>query len=737
MTLKDSPSKLRPYLFHGVLLDHKSSSEPVSDCPFCGKEKKFFVSSNTGMFQCKSCSLEGNSYTFLRQLHEYSLDETNSEWVRKLANERGVKPEFLHRWGVVQSYITGEVIVPGFNIKGSMTNLYQWLPGKSGKKILMSTPTLRHGLFGVNCWNTDAKFALIAEGPWTGSACCQILAGSRGKIIRKGEKTIDVKVIPTRSEENSLMNEWNVVGIPGCGSFRDVWSGMFGDMDVLIIFDNDYPSEKSRSTIGAGWSGTLRTARLLLESDNPPASITGVQWGPDGYDPKLPNRYDLRDALHTNNGNVRSSSIALKDLTTRMVPIKNMEKKGSNGAVSKKTSVAGYVPAPSYCESYKEVKNVWRKALKWTDNLDVTLITMLSTAGSTSLGGMCPLWLRVIGTPGTAKSTLCEALAVSRKYTYSVSTMTGIHSGARDSEGNPCSMVPDMNNKTTIIKDGDTLINASNRDQILSQMRDIYEGTSRARYRNTRESQEYTDLKITYILAGTKSLRKMNRSFLGDRFLDVVIYYKGDDPILEKEILNRSAHNSLRQLRSEQDSVDSAATSREIEAKEITSGYLHYIRENMEGLINEVGFSEKRMEQCVRLGEFVSFMRARPDKESDEDDDETELATRLTSQLVRLSACNAVVMNRQDVDDEVMRLVKKVALDTSSGISLGISGLLFKHRHGLEARSLGSYLSKTPQKINTTCRFLQDIGVVQRRKRERANLWILTRELRRLMKFIV
>jgi len=110
------------------------------------------------------------------------------------------------------------------------------------------------------------------------------------------------------------------------------------------------------------------------------------------------------------------------------------------------------VPEP--CTSYEVLVASWRKALKWTPSLDTTLAAMLATSASTKLQGD-QLWLRVVGPPGTAKSTLCEALAVDKDNTHSISIQKGFHSGYKGSgaqKGKDSSLIPRIDGKTVITK---------------------------------------------------------------------------------------------------------------------------------------------------------------------------------------------------------------------------------------------------------------------------------------------
>ena len=187
------------------------------------------------------------------------------------------------------------------------------------------------------------------------------------------------------------------------------------------------------------------------------------------------------------------------------------------------------------CTSYEDMIDAWGKALKWTDGLDCALSVMLASITSTlSVGD--PLWVKIISPPSGGKSVLCEALSVNRYHVIAKSTLRGFHSGFGDGQEDH-SLISKVNGKTLVMKDGDTLLQSPNLSQILSEGRDLYDGASRTSYRN-KASKDYTGLRMTWILCGTSSLRSIDSSELGERFLDCVIM-DGIDEELEEEILDR------------------------------------------------------------------------------------------------------------------------------------------------------------------------------------------------------
>lgn len=371
------------------------------------------------------------------------------------------------------------------------------------------------------------------------------------------------------------------------------------------------------------------------------------------------------------------------------------------------------------CNSYRELIMSWRKAMRWTDGLDHALAVMLASVASTKAVGD-QLWIKVIGPAACGKSTLCEAISVNHEYVLAKSTIRGFHSGYKlDSpeEGGgggeqDHSLIPQIRGKTLVTKDGDTLLQSPNLSQILAEARDLYDSTSRTHYRNAM-SKDYSGVRMTWLLCGTSSLRSIDSSELGERFLDCVIM-DGIDDDLEDEILWRVANRADRNLALE--SGTDAASQHEpalAEAMQLTGGYVTFLRENASKALAGITLPDTGKHQCTRLGKFVAFMRARPSYHQEEVA-ERELAARLVSQHVRLAKCLAFVLNKNEVDAEVMRRVRQVALDTSRGQTLAIAA----HLHGtgdigLEPTSLAHLLTKEDSRVRTLLRFLKAIHVTE------------------------
>lgn len=411
-----------------------------------------------------------------------------------------------------------------------------------------------------------------------------------------------------------------------------------------------------------------------------------------------------------------SPSQRLKELLGLLYPAPSewlkTSSNGHNGSNSKTTGEGGGLECTP-CSNYTLIVGAWEKAVKWTPGLDHAMAAMLAAVASTrTLGDQ--LWLKVIGPASCGKSTLCEAISLNKTYVYSKSTIRGFHSGYKTDgggDGEDNSMIPSINGKTLVTKDGDTLLQSPNLSQILSEARDLYDCTSRTHYRN-KMGKDYEGIRMTWLLCGTNSLKTIDQSELGERFLDVVIM-DGIDDALEDEILVMAADQADRGLSLEADENTSTHYDPALAtAMQLTGGYVNWLRENATNVLSTITMSHWAKNKCAKLGKFIAHMRARPSIRQEEVA-EREFAARLVKQLVRLAKCLALVLNKRDVDAEVIARVRQVALDTSRGKTLAMASHLYDKPEGMHASTMSMYVSLPEEKTKALLRFLKVIGVTE------------------------
>lgn len=333
---------------------------------------------------------------------------------------------------------------------------------------------------------------------------------------------------------------------------------------------------------------------------------------------------------------------------------------------------------PLECTSYTDLVDHWKDtrhepggkkgALRWNDRYDIGFSAMLAIAASTELP-CSQVWGRVIAVAGSGKSTLCEAIAASERYCFATSVFTGMHSGD-NRDGVDKSLIPIINGKTFLINEGDTLMKQPNKDQLMSELRDLHFGVSRCTYRNGKIAV-YDNIRTTVILAGTPTIRSLNASALGDRFLDIITYEKesnlaesslvrnvvgmGIDAILNFEQNKQAMNGSSKKYLSPE----------KLQAYRLTAGFIEYLRDNIVTLVRKVQVPHWYVSACEELGKVVAIMRTRTGK-GEEEATEPELHTRLSEQLSKLGICLSIVLDRP-IDEEIMRRLATIAQDTCYG----------------------------------------------------------------------
>lgn len=672
----ENPQK-RFYRFHGVLLEGEGN-EGIGECPFCGKVKLHVaLGGDDGRFKCMVCGVSGNPTQFLRQLHKESMKQTRSyEWIEA---HRGLPVEVLKEWGVCQSIATREWIIPGYLSNGAIGYLYHYK--KDSKKMrLMNIGG--SGMFGKWSLNADGDYILnlkkdklyITEGAWDGMRLGQVVDG----------ETVDV------------------VSVPGCNIFQDKWSKFTEDKSVTLFFDNDHPDKQGKC---AAFEGLKHAVKVMTAGDEKPKDINCLVWGEKGYTEDYSSGFDVRDMLSEKMGGSEEERLAVLLGMVKPVPVEwvNTDTRGSGKAIK-------IFSEP--CDSWKVVVNICKRALKWTKELEGALAIILASITSVPHPGE-QLWIKLISPPSGGKTSLCEMVAVARKFVHSESLINGFYSGyVKKDDNKDYSLAAKLFDKTLITKDGDTLLTSESRDVTLAQARDLYDGAARKAYNNSIR-RDYEGLRFTWIIAGTSSLRKLDRSELGQRCLDYVIMDEIDDE-LEDDMITRSAYQQVRNSKmSSNGKVETTMDSDYVKACKLVGGYVEYLRRNGEYLIKDIKEPDEVIDRCGRLAKFTAYMRARPSTTQDEGQDR-ELAMRLTKQLVKLAQFLTVIYNKTEIDVGVMKLVKKVAMDTSRGRTLEIvRALATAKEKGLDVQTVAQMTNQSSIKEGEYLRFLRKIKVVE------------------------
>lgn len=730
----NEPDNLRPYTFHGLdLTSREGGRQQVCDCFVCGSPGKMTIEVNTSKFRCWSCNSTGNSLTFIRLLHEVSTSRTTPQFIDMVVKDRKLRdPSTMSAWGVCQSTIPPHPwLVAGYDTEGKITQLYKRTHIKGSDGLwswrLLPTPGLHtdpgksHALhMPASDFNPSRPTIEVMEGLWDGMAYWEVV------------------------QTTQAASDTNIVAVPGCNVWRDEWTLICKGKDVTLWFDSDYPRQvdtaKGAHTFQPGYDGMKRVSKKL---SGHALTVSHIKWGEGGYDPTRPDGWDVRDAL-SEHPDPMNGLVSLISLVEPVPPdwFSPSQINSSNSNNSRQNSTI----EPEACHSWVKCLSAWQEALEWRQELSDVLVTMLAVAASTDQSGDNQLFLRVIGDPGSAKTRLCKGLLVSR-HCKLLLHLKSFHSGYKKEGGEDCSLVSRISGLCLVTPEYDALTIGGNSDQLESQVRQIFDGESGNTYANSDEDRHYRGLRSPWIQAGTPALMDRDQSRLGDRFLRIRIEQPSEED--KQAILMRALNNELSAMTERSNGTESSIIPPKLRrAYALTGGYVDWLRSNVEERVAEV---ERNMltsykQQCVDLGILTAEMRARPnmDPKKTETFPTKELPTRLVAQLGRLAGHLAVVMNKDSVDREVMRVVRKVAIDTAHGHTLNIVTWMctrnptapeftYQESGGIPEKRIAVWCGFTADKASNYLLFLKKIGVARCEfLPQGGNVWTLSERVYKL-----
>lgn len=732
----ETQDKTQPYVFHGLDLT-SYGNELAGECPFCGKAKKFYVAVDSGQYQCKVCGESGNAVTFLRTLWARSMAATKQPDLAALANDRSLlDAQTVSSWGGCKSMIDNTWLLPGYDAQGRLHQLYRrtrfWnSETKQHSFRLLPTPGIwtsghSHGFHtAISTFDLTKPSFDILEGPWDGMAIWEVMSA-----VKQLE---DGNLIVTSDPQQSLLATSNVLAVPGCGSFMDHWLPMFRGKDVRLWYDSDHPQTRGELVIRPGFDAARRVTKKLSGIAK---SISWCAWGDEGYDLTRKDGWDVRDHLSQDDSRVAN----LLDLLSKQQPtpagwLTLLNKSGA--------SVVKEVEA-IHCEGWKQLEDAWTSAQEWRQVSSDVLAVMLAVCASTMQGGG-QLFLQVIGSASSGKTTLCDGLLVS-DHCHSLEHLSGFHSGWKKpgDDQKDCSLIARINGKTLVTPEGDVLMSSPKFAEIMSQCRRIFDGTSGSTYKNDDIDRLYVGLRTPWIMAGTPALMDTDQSRLGDRFLRIIM----SDPTEEEKrrICLKAFRSEMRaMLETSNGTAGSILNPALRKAYALTGGYVDWLRANIEQLVVQVKVPEKAELHCVDLGLLTADLRARPnwDPRKHETHASKEMPYRIACQLGRMARCLAVVYNKTTVDNDIMRVVRKIAFDSAHGHTLNIvrwlrgvdpKSKLPRQELGLPAGVIARWMGlNEKEKVLPYLIFLLKIDVLQHIPlRNSAGLWKLTNRVDQL-----
>lgn len=620
----ENTPKLRPYVWHGIHFVGTSGPNVYGKCPFCQKPAAFHVNSSTGQFICSSsesrCGRKGNIYTFLEQYADHFREETpEAAWTALSMWRGGIPMSAFRKAGLAYSSLTDSWVIPVLNERGIVADL-KTLRWKSKKRKLMGTAGCKASLFGAHILAkrtpAQTECVFVCEGEWDAIA----LRWALDRAARKDAV---------------------VVSVPGARTFKEDWYRLLKGHHVIFAFDNDDDGDIYSLKFGTRAKAFAR-------------KVEYVNW-PESLTPG----YDVRDFIVDQAiGKGKTCKVALKKLQQLIKP---RHRRQDEVDANEPSNYQEHI-RPRSNPTFEETMAVYRKWLRMSRDLEDALLTLFAVTLSNQIAGD-PLWLFLVGSPGSGKSELlCSMMRLAETgdvFFQSAVSAKQLVSGWKDTRsGSDPSMIPRMIGKTTVFKDWTEMLagNQQTLEETYSLLRGAYDGHVFRPFGNgvTREYHGHFSLLagVTNIIHGHSTVA------LGERFLKFQL----------SPMSMQSTKNVL-------DAALRGVAHEKVKNEALQDAALKFLDRDVPQLDIEKMMPSRYWNRIIALAEIVSILRhvvTRDYKDEVKFHQSPEVATRLVKQLGKLAMAVAYTLGLKTVDDRTYRVVERVAFDTAIGFNLDI-----------------------------------------------------------------
>jgi ribosomal protein L37AE/L43A/5S rRNA maturation endonuclease (ribonuclease M5) len=669
------PDYLKTFAFHGVELDVKPNQQAVGDCPFCDKEKHFYVNANQdsekhGCWDCKRCGESGNIYTFLQKLYDNALRTTTASQRRELSHHRNAKSNAIGAG--VRSTAYQELaysrerrawFLPVRNAKGALVNLLVYDP-QAEKGYACPTAELPSYPIHFDKSLETATTIFVCEGPWDAYALQSLH-----------------RLTPDSRKEGELV-AIGLLGATNQSALMERLVSLRKDQQLVLCFDNDK----------AGQQAFNKMVKSLQEQ-SVACDVQSVVWHPN-----LAAGYDLSNFITSKQ---EKTWIIYKDLCDLFVPVELNRKK--------------HVPITSRdlpeveCQNFADVLAILESTgVELNDRLKDAMAVSIAAIVSSQYSGD-PLWLFLVGPSSSGKSLILETTIESDYAIYETTfSYRSLVSGfdTRDPENDPSLMarLTKDGSRCLVVKDYTGVLTQPKQelDELYGLLRDAYDGLVIRKYGNNvaRSYEGYFS-----ILAGvTSEIHSLAHSYLGERFLKYEICERTN-------LLDDKA--TLAAMRAGQNAVVEHENKRKRQA-----AVAALIKRILSCAGKELPpITPEQETRIVAMAKLVAICRSVVRRDSDRVPLYTpspESAARVAKQLARLAQCLCLLHNEPAITDEIMTLVNYVAWDSAYGRKREALGL-FQEQAEITVQELADHAEIPPVAAHHTLHDLYDLKLVIRR----------------------
>jgi predicted transcriptional regulator len=316
--------------------------------------------------------------------------------------------------------------------------------------------------------------------------------------------------------------------------------------------------------------------------------------------------------------------------------------------------------------SFQLVIKEYRKVLHLDRDMEDGLAAMFAVILSNQISGP-PVWLFVVGPPGSGKTTALLTFAESPKTVFQSTLMPhSLVSGFKpsDPEDDP-SLLPKLIGNTLVLKDWTEImaLPATIQDDLFGVLRGAYDGRAEKTFGNG-VSRVYDPCHFSILAGVTPAIHAQQRATLGERFLKMTFIRPG-------------THDPRSHIRA------ALLGMTEDHAKDMRLRSVAY--EFLDIEVNEDKLPKipaKYKERLVNLAQIIAFLRAGVERAHGGElavRPQMEVGTRLAKQLHKMLQGLALVFNIKTADERCYKIAERIAFDTAVGWNLDIVAVMMQH----------------------------------------------------------
>lgn len=250
---------------HGFTQQGETGNQVYGICPFCNRDKHFYINLNNLNWDCKHCDREGGYQTFLKVIVKHCQKFFKGEIAEKLSKDKGIKVETLEKAGLGYNPKTNSYIIPVMSVDGK--SIWDVRMYKIGGNFI-TTKGCKTALYGWDKMKSDTIW--LCEGEWDALVMTEIL------------------------KDNNIRQ--TVLAVQGASTFKGEWANIFRDKAVFVLYDND----------DAGRKGAFKVYNNILGVID---SLKFVHWSE-----KYANGFDVRDYYKLKGSKTFKSLTSLMEL---------------------------------------------------------------------------------------------------------------------------------------------------------------------------------------------------------------------------------------------------------------------------------------------------------------------------------------------------------------------------------------------------------------------------------------